>query len=196
VIAAPGQPGAISGNTSVCKTNTSVGYSISSVTGATSYTWAISGGATFVGGSTGSSVTVRYTTATSSTATLTVMANNACSSSTIRSLSIAVNLNCRVTGDQSVTENTNAETGISSEISAYPNPTSEKLNIAFNAAADQKYSFKLLDVIGKIIIEESYSAREGENVKQLDLRKVSKGIYFVMVTKEGEQPKSIRIVVQ
>ena len=69
-------PGSISGSSSVCKTQTSVSYSVAAVTGATSYTWTISGGAQFVGSTTGSSVTVKYTTATSTSATITVKANN------------------------------------------------------------------------------------------------------------------------
>ncbi|MBK7854993.1 MAG: hypothetical protein IPJ79_08885 [Bacteroidetes bacterium] len=56
------QPGTISGNTNVCKSNTSVTYSVAAVTGAISYTWTITGGATFVGSTTGRTVVVKFTT--------------------------------------------------------------------------------------------------------------------------------------
>ncbi len=79
----PTQPGSISGATTVCQ-GTSQGYSIASVSGATSYTWAYSGGGS-PGGS-GTSVTFSPTTS----GTLSVTANNACGISSQRTLSITV----------------------------------------------------------------------------------------------------------
>ena len=79
----PSQPGAITGPTTVASGNT-VTYSISSVSGATSYTWAYSGDGTPVGS--GTSITLTPT----SSGVLSVTANNTCGSSPARTLSITV----------------------------------------------------------------------------------------------------------
>jgi small subunit ribosomal protein S2 len=38
----------------------------------------------------------------------------------------------------------------------YPNPTSGKLNVSFETAAKEKYSFKVFDLIGNIILAQTY----------------------------------------
>jgi uncharacterized protein (TIGR02145 family) len=83
VIDVPSQPGTISGSTTVCS-GVQQTYSISAVSGATGYTWSYSGGGTPSG--TGVSATLTPT----SSGTLTVTADNACGSSTQRTLSITV----------------------------------------------------------------------------------------------------------
>lgn len=80
----PAQPGSISGNTSICS-GTSSTYSISPVSGATSYTWSYSGGG--VPSSTGTSATFAPT----SSGTLSVEANNTCGSSSQSTIYITVN---------------------------------------------------------------------------------------------------------
>jgi len=80
----PTQPETISGDTTVCQSSSQT-YSISSVSGATSYTW------TLPSGWTGSSGTTSITaTAGSSGGTISVTANNSCGSSTPRTLSVSV----------------------------------------------------------------------------------------------------------
>ena len=78
------QPGTISGNTTVCQ-GSSQTYSISSVSGATSYTWALPSG--WSGSSTSNSITA---TVGSSGGTISVTANNGCGSSTPRTLIVSV----------------------------------------------------------------------------------------------------------
>lgn len=80
----PAQPGSITGTTTVCS-GTAQTYSISAVSGATSYTWSYSGGGTPSGTTTSASLTPN------SSGTLTVVANNSCGSSTQRTLAITVN---------------------------------------------------------------------------------------------------------
>jgi hypothetical protein len=80
----PGQPGIISGNTSPCQ-GTSQTYSISSVSGATSYTWTLPSG--WTGSSTSTSIT---TTVGSISGTISVIANNSCGTSLVRNLSVTV----------------------------------------------------------------------------------------------------------
>jgi hypothetical protein len=80
----PSQPAAITGNTSVTA-GTSQTYSVAAVPGATSYTW------TLPSGWSGSSATASITTTAGSTGgTISVKANNACGSSTARTLAVTV----------------------------------------------------------------------------------------------------------
>ncbi|HKR06253.1 MAG TPA: T9SS type A sorting domain-containing protein, partial [Bacteroidia bacterium] len=195
VFAAPAQPGNISGSNSVCKSNTAVPYSISPVTGATSYTWTITGGATFVGSTSGTSVTVKYTTASSTSATLSVKANNACNSSPIRTLAITVSFSCR-TIDEETAEETSYIPEFSSEMIAYPNPTSDKLNVAFKAAGSEHYTLRITDLVGNMIIKEINSATVGDNLREFDLSHLSQGMYFVTLEMEGAETKTIRVAVK
>lgn len=82
---APGQPGIITGNNTVCG-GTSQNYFISPVIGATYYTWTLPGG--WTGSSNATSI---LTTAGSTGGTITVTANNACGSSTAQSFNVTVN---------------------------------------------------------------------------------------------------------
>jgi gliding motility-associated-like protein len=84
VNSAPATPAAISGTSPVC-TGTSQTYSVTAVSGATSYTWSYSGGGTAT--STTNSVTFTPT----SSGTLSVTATNACGTSSARTRAIVVN---------------------------------------------------------------------------------------------------------
>ncbi|MGV3631198.1 MAG: T9SS type A sorting domain-containing protein [Bacteroidota bacterium] len=82
---APAQPGTISGTTSICS-GTSQAYSVTSVAGATSYTWTLPSG--WSGTSTSNTIN---TTAGSSGGAISVTASNSCGSSALRTLNVTVN---------------------------------------------------------------------------------------------------------
>lgn len=190
VDAKPAQPGSITGSTSVCKSQASVSYSIAAVSGATSYTWTISGGATFVGGSTGSSVTVKYTTASSTTATMTVKANNSCGSSVTRSLTIAVNLNCR-TGGQN-------DEASGSDFNVFPNPTSEKATVSFVASEGNAATLDVYDLNGALVshVLDGTIMQSGPQSVEIDCSSLVKGIYFVRLTVEQETSLSKLVIIK
>jgi len=79
----PAMPGPINGMTSVCAGSTQT-YTITQVSGATSYTWQLPGGWS------GNSTTTSITTTVGSAGTITVTANNACGSSAARTLAVTV----------------------------------------------------------------------------------------------------------
>ena len=82
VLIAPAQPGAISGNASFCPDNV-ITYSVTAVTGATSYTWALPTG--WTGTSTTNTISP---TAGTAGGTISVTANNSCGSSVARTLTV------------------------------------------------------------------------------------------------------------
>lgn len=85
VNAIPATPGSITGLTAVCSGSTNT-FSVSPVSGATSYTW------TLPNGWTGSSSTLSINaTANASAGTLSVTANNTCGNSTAQTLAVSVN---------------------------------------------------------------------------------------------------------
>ncbi len=87
--AGPAQPGAITGNTSVCA-GTSQTYSISSVPNATSYTWSVPAGWNITGGQGTLSLTVTSGSG-GQNGNISVIANGSCGSSTASTLAVTVN---------------------------------------------------------------------------------------------------------
>ena len=90
----------------------------------------------------------------------------------------------------------NLEEEVVTDLNIYPNPVLNKLNISFSSTENEKYNFKIIDVLGNIILNENYTSINGENKEQLNLSYVAKGIYFLRVEKQGKEIKSMRIVVQ
>ena len=105
----PITPVAISGNTTVCSGTTAT-YSVSAVSGATSYTWTLPSG--WSGTSTTSSITA---TANSTAGNVTVTANSSCGSSTAQS--VAISINTAPTQPLAITGNTTVCSGTSQSYS-------------------------------------------------------------------------------
>src|SRR6202008_1006940 len=85
-----GTPGAISGptaNTCIYSASTAT-YSVAAVSGASSYTWTMPSGATIASGQGTNSVSVNFISSFAS-GTISVTADNACKSSTPRTLMVS-----------------------------------------------------------------------------------------------------------
>ncbi|MBL0341169.1 MAG: T9SS type A sorting domain-containing protein [Bacteroidetes bacterium] len=80
----PAQPAAITGSASICP-NATITYSVTAVSGATSYIWTLPGG--WTGTSSTNSI---ITTATSVGGNVSVAANNGCGTGTVRNLAVAI----------------------------------------------------------------------------------------------------------
>ncbi|HRC33745.1 MAG TPA: T9SS type A sorting domain-containing protein, partial [Bacteroidia bacterium] len=94
----PAQPGAISGNASVCLSSTGNVYSIVAVPGATSYTWSTgSTTATITSGQGSTSIMVSFS-GTAVASTISVTANNVCGSSIARFRSYKVTAALKIPG--------------------------------------------------------------------------------------------------
>lgn len=86
VNSAPNTPGSITGNTSVCSGQTAT-YSISPVSGATSYTWSVPSGSTIVSGQGSTSIQVQFG---STSGNISVYASNSCGNSSSSQLAVTV----------------------------------------------------------------------------------------------------------
>jgi hypothetical protein len=177
----PAQPGAISGNQSVC--NGAVeSYSTGGSTGATSYGWAVPLGATILNVPPyGTNILVQWG---ATGGNVTVSAVNDCGTSSMRTLSVAVT--CRES----------QVSALQSTATLYPNPTDGKTTLQFESKADVKYSLQLLDVTGRIILSEDISAVEGSNMHELDLTALAKGMYLIRLESSDADSQLLKVTVE
>lgn len=66
--------------------------------------------------------------------------------------------------------------------SAFPNPTSEKLNLQFTTAENANTTIQVIDITGRVIMSNNYAAIEGINTVVLDFAPLATGYYTVMLT--------------
>jgi hypothetical protein len=184
VTALTSPPSTPTGPASVCKSDASVAYTITPVAGATSYLWSISNWSSII--PLGTSALVNYNSASSTTAVITVNAENACGYSQPAKKTVSVNLGCRKAGTLSSTV----------DFGAYPNPTAGLLNLSFRAEKSAKYIVKLVDLLGNVVISDVISASEGSNLQELNLNNVAKGMYLLSIETEGAAAQTLRVVVE
>ena len=84
----PGAAGAITGPGNVCVNATGVGYSVGSITNATTYTWTVPTGASIVSGQGTQSIIVNFA---STSGNITVTGTNSCGSGSSSSITVTVN---------------------------------------------------------------------------------------------------------
>ncbi|MCC7233542.1 MAG: T9SS type A sorting domain-containing protein, partial [Bacteroidia bacterium] len=183
--AVPGAGGAITGPASVCKSQTGVGYSIAPITGASSYIWSVTGGASIAPG--GTSATVNFNSALSSVAVIKVNGVNSCGYGSPGQKVVSVNLGCRTTDD---------ELSSAPVLSAYPNPTHGILTVNFTASSTARYVVKVTDLLGNVVVSDVMNAVEGLNMTDLNLGKVAKGMYLLSLETDGADAQTMRIVVE
>ena len=76
----------------------------------------------------------------------------------------------------------------------YPNPTHGNLTVQFNSGNESSYQFKMVDVTGRIIMNELKSVQQGLNSFDFNVTDYAKGIYILQIgSHEGNE--QVRIVV-
>ena len=172
----------ITGNTTVCKSNTSVLYNASSTSAVSTYSWSVVGGAGLTPA--GANATVNFTTSTASPVLLKAIANNSCGASQPGQLYVTVNSACRGTLEE-------VENG-TSEFVAYPNPTSGKVSVVFSSKNNEKVVIKLTDLLGNVLQMEEVVSVEGLNTNELDMSTLPKGIYILnLIIEDSSESKMI-----
>jgi large repetitive protein len=189
-------PGVITGSASTPKTQTAGVYSIVAVAGATSYTWTISGGAKFVGATTGTSVKVNFTTATSATAVITVKANNACGCSAASSKTITVTSAVAARPSNNGNTVSAPETNILPDYTVYPNPSNGQFKISFNTKESDKVVISVMDINGKVVYTSAKTYSAGYQLSQVNIAKVAKGVYYAHIWRNGIEEKTVQVLIQ
>ena len=185
----PVTPGLITGPSSLCP-NATATYSIVAIPNATTYTWSFSGNLQILSGQ-GTTSIVAKALSNWNGGSVKVKAVNCKDHSGTKTLNVAKSSVCKLS-DQSISTKT-LFTG--NKFSVYPNPTSGKFKIFFEAKSKSKYTLKVIDLLGNLIKSDFITASEGLNTKDFDLNFVSKGMYFITLENEDLSIQSLRIVV-
>lgn len=74
--------------------------------------------------------------------------------------------------------------GLSSKLEVYPNPTNGLLNISLNSVSSQTTNVRIIDLIGKTIIQQTFEKTAGQKDISVDLSNEPNGIYTVEVLNE------------
>lgn len=79
------------------------------------------------------------------------------------------------------------------DMSIYPNPSSDMVNFKFNIKAAQQISIEISDINGKLIRSEIFGKIQGETNQNMNISGIAKGTYFVKV--KGEKSIETRKLV-
>ncbi len=97
-----------------------------------------------------------------------------------------------------VTSTNNLINGLSATtISAFPNPTTDKLQISFDAKKAQRGELALTDMQGRIVYRQTLAIGSGKNNLSLNIRekKIQAGLYLLTLFYEEER-KQTKLVIQ
>lgn len=177
----PSLPGPITGTATPCRNQQGVPYSISPVTGATSYRWTVPSGARIVAGGVTSSSTALVTSFTNvlvnfktSTGSVSVRSNNACGSSAYRSL--AITFPCRDDGSLFPGDDV---------LMINPNIVSDMLQLQFRSSDDAQVKIILMDIGGRIVSVSDGALSTGESQMVIDISSLPQGMYAVKAEFNG-----------
>lgn len=80
------------------------------------------------------------------------------------------------------------------EMSAYPNPVHDLLNIDFNTQVQSTYTISLLDIQGRVVYTKAFESEVGLNHIEMNVSEYQKGIYFGYLTSATEK-RSIKVII-
>ncbi len=86
------------------------------------------------------------------------------------------------------------ETTPALELSAYPNPVHDLLNIDFTSTVQKIYTISLLDIQGRVVYSREFESEVGLNHIELNVSEYQKGVYFGYLTSDTEK-KSLKVIV-
>lgn len=72
-----------------------------------------------------------------------------------------------------------------SDLSMYPNPASDELNVLFDINTNMQANIQIIDIAGKIIQNHSINAVAGGNVVSMNTRNLNAGIYIMKLEING-----------
>ena len=70
---------------------------------------------------------------------------------------------------------------IINEINIFPNPVKAVINFEFESVNTSKVHFQILDIMGKILVDESKEISKGNITSQIDVKELPEGIYYLKV---------------
>jgi len=88
-----------------------------------------------------------------------------------------------------------AENGDIDELSLYPNPADNELNLRFSVNTAQEVVVQIQDVSGKVAETHSIQAAPGSNLVLMDTHKLAAGTYYASI-KAGDAQKVLQFVIK
>ena len=70
-------------------------------------------------------------------------------------------------------------------LDVYPNPSRDIFNVSFTSGDAQDLEVRVINVVGEVVYTENLMNFTGEYTKEIDLRRSTKGIYFLEITTEA-----------
>ncbi|MEO0312604.1 MAG: hypothetical protein RIQ89_2261, partial [Bacteroidota bacterium] len=180
----PGLPSAISTLTSVT-VGALEGASIPSLGAGVNYTWSSTPAGVGIIGQGANSVQLDYSTVAPGNYTIVCTPSNACGNSNNRTIAVTV----------AAARMAKQDVKSIMEAIAYPNPAINQLNVKFNSMDAGNYSIRLVDLSGRLVINNNGAASKGANLINLDLNGLAKGVYMLHV-ENAHETSIIRVVVQ
>ena len=77
----------------------------------------------------------------------------------------------------------------------YPNPASDIVTIAFTSDGDQNYKVRLVDMLGRTVLEDNGKAVNGDNTHTFNLDGIAKSVYMVILQK-GDVTYKAKLIVE
>jgi hypothetical protein len=87
-----------------------------------------------------------------------------------------------------------SEENVPVELSAFPNPTTGELSIAFPSGEKGSHILQVIDLAGREMLNKEFIFTEGNNLLALDLSALPQGMYYLGL--RGSEEKKLRIVIQ
>jgi len=174
----PVDAGTIAGPDTVCVSHAGYVFSVPPITNVAHYVWTIPSGASITGSQDTSSIVVDFS-ASAVSGNVVVLGRNNCGDGQGSTKSVIVK-SC-IGGIQ--------ENGLASRITVYPNPAQDIVNISLYGITNDM-SLAIFDVNGRSLYKENLAITTPEIVKQIDISKFVKGVYFVKLMDD----KSLYIV--
>ena len=177
----PNTPVSITANPGAWCNDGYVNFSAPVVTPLPAYNWIVTNG-TIQAGQGSNNIDVQWGTGAG---TVKVSASNGCgtSSQKIQSFSTV----CREGEDQLSVSN--------GQLSLYPNPAHDRITVSIDVKENSEVNIKLMDISGRVVIEENHESVVGINSYQIDLIYISKGVYM-MEMNSGNEKKNIKVVIE
>ncbi|MEO5570246.1 MAG: T9SS type A sorting domain-containing protein [Bacteroidia bacterium] len=87
-----------------------------------------------------------------------------------------------------------AENNLANELLVFPNPTNSSITISFQSSSNQTIELRIYNTLGKLIYVEKEEITAGKYEKEINVEKMSDGIYFLQVKmKEGNINRKVII---
>jgi secreted PhoX family phosphatase len=67
------------------------------------------------------------------------------------------------------------------EVTVYPNPAKEILNIGYTASGANAVTLSVVDGLGRTVLSESRTIQAGKNLLNMDIHKLNKGVYTLII---------------